>query len=70
MKGQKRDDQIPLPLSSILRSCLCSKFNYLLIDTSQRYLSCKHEALISQGAMPLSISLLCFSLGEFLRRPY
>lgn len=70
MQGQRRAYLVPLPLSSILHSCLCSKFNYLLIDTSQRYLSCKHEALISQGAMPLSISLLCFPQGEFLRRPY
>lgn len=33
------------------RSCLCSKFNYPLIDTSRGYLRCRHELWFPRGAL-------------------
>lgn len=37
------------------RSCLCSKFNYPLIDTSQGYLRCRHELWFPRGATGSSL---------------
>lgn len=41
--------------TSTWRSCLCSKFNYPLIDTSRGYLRCRHELWFPRGATGSSL---------------